>query len=226
MNLSRRMFNGHLVKGALAFPVLRVAGVGAGALLMEGCDPVQELLNFAPIAEDAINSIQTLLTANGFVFSAPILLALAVAKAALVDLKGAAVEYLAVTPPPQGALQKVEAAVKAVVDNFGDFLSSLGLPGGNLLSTIAGIIQFVLSTIAGFMTKEPQLAQVAKARLTAVYSRSANGSTTVLPIVPHKRSHASFKSGYNEILESGAKAGLNCPATVYMHISIAEHLHL
>ena len=127
-------------------------------------------------------------------------------EAGFTALTAAVKEYQSVTPPPAGALAKIEAAFKSVTDNFSTFLASLNVSGG-LLSIIAGIAQIIFSTIAAFVNQLP----VPAGRSMTVSASYRVASTTVI-VIPKHRSVGQFKHDVNAVL-SGAPAGVTVPAS-------------
>ena len=213
MNPTRRQFVGHLAKGAAVIAVIGSAGA------LTSCNVVDDIANWIPIGVAALNSALTILSANGILLPPGVQLIVNATQAALNALSAAAKEYLAITPPPVGALAVLQAALKAVVDNFSTFLQGLvGITNSGLFNAIAAIVQLILSTIAGFMNQLPTSAGT-KGVLMAASLKAGNVS---VPIIPKARSRRAFKKEFNAQLAAGS--GFTCPATAYFKLSFFDHL--
>jgi hypothetical protein len=201
MQLTRREFHGHLAKGAA---VVALAGT---TLELEGCNVFTEIEAWIPLGIDAVNGILSVLAANGVLLPPQVTAIVNLIMAGLTALKGAIAEYEATTPPPQGALQKIETIFQDIVDNFSSFLAALGLPGGSLFIMIAALVQAILETIAGFVNKLPTG--------TATVAASLRVGSRTVPVLPKFRSQRQFKRHWNSLCTAGAGLGVKCPAQVY-----------
>lgn len=198
MRLSRR----HLIKTSIL-----VVAFGS-TLFQTGCSLWQNILSFVPVGEAALNSILALLAANGVAVAPALQAIVQLIETAFNDLVAAVKEYESTTPPPAGALAKIQAAFKAITDNFSNFLQQLGVSGG-LLAVIAGIAQIIFSTIAGFVNQLPTTAQISQRSTVRVASKD-------FPVVAKKRSASQFKHDVNSVLDAGKATGLNVPPTAYL----------
>ena len=213
--MNRREFNGHLSRAGL------VVAIGGATFALEGCNVIQDIINWEPVAEDSFNAILNILSVNG-ISLAPVQVAIAAVDAALVALKAAAQEYQSTSPTPVGALAKLQAALKAVVDNIGTFLQALNIGNVPLLNIIAGLAQIIFSTIAAFQNQLPTAIGLAKTTLVGATIRVAQ---TVVPVVPKTRTKRAFKKDWNGTLDSGKNAlGIMVPETAYLKLSLFERL--
>jgi hypothetical protein len=192
MQITRRQFHGHLVRGGLA---LAVAGT---SLSLEGC-PISisgvltAIENWVPIGLDAIDTILTLLGPIGTPYLAIIALVKAGFAQLVLDIKA----YQAITPPPVGALAKIEATLNVIVTNFQSFLSSINVPDSALLTTILGFAEVILSTIAGFV----QQIGATSAKLSVTVARQITISGHPVTVTPNTTTltRGSFKKAWNHV---------------------------
>jgi hypothetical protein len=202
--MNRRYF---LQRAPLTAIGLRIA-LGAGtigiALTQEGCNLFDDILNFVPVGEAAVNSVLSILSANGVVLPMGLQEIIKLVEAGFTALTAAVKEYQSTTPPPVGALAKIQAAFKDVVDNFSTFLASLNVSGG-LLSIVAGIAQIIFSTIAAFVNRLP-----APVGRTMTVSASYRVASATVIIIPKHRSVGQFKHDVDAVL-AGAPAGVVVP---------------
>lgn len=216
MNLSRREFGKKIAFTALGARIAMLTAVG-GSVELAGCNVIDDIENWVPVGEAAVNSILALLGANGIAITPAITLAESVINAALVALKDAVIEYEATTPPPVGTLQKIEAAAQAVVDNFGTFFTALGLPQvSSIANLILSLVKVVVSTVMGFIN------DLTGKTKTVTASVSLKAAGQVVSVTPKKRTKRAFKHDWNDTLKV-AGSGVVCPASVYMKVSFFEH---
>jgi len=200
--MNRRIFT------KLASKTLLLMLTMGNALFLAGCSVWSDILNWIPVGEAALNSILALLSANGVAIAPALQAIVTLIETAFNDLTAAVKEYQSTTPPPAGALAKVQAAFKAITDQFSNFLSQLGVSGG-LLSVIAGIAQIVFSTIAGFVNQLPTTVALSQRSTVAVGSKS-------FPVVAKKRNVSQFKHDVNVVIDAGKAIGVNCPPNAYL----------
>lgn len=213
MKLTRREFG----KNLSAF-WLFLAAAGS-AVWTAGCNLFNDILNWVPVGEAAMNSIISVLTANGIAITPALQAIIGLIEAGFNALSAAVREYQSTTPPPAGALAKIETAFKDIVDNFTGFLKSLSI-SGPLVAVVVGLAQVVLSTIAAFTNKLPA---ASRARLSvAASSVTVGGSTAV--VMPKERSRRAFKKDWNSSLDDGKKLGVAVPPQAYMYVGFFEHL--
>ncbi len=210
MTLSRREFGKAVGVGSL---VLTTAG---SSLFLGGCNFAQDIVNFEPTAANALTSIENILGANGIIFSPVVQEAFTAAQAALVAMKAAAEEYLAINPPPATTTAKLRAALQAVVDQVGAFLKALALPNGGILSLVLALAQLILSTIAGFMGNLPTSLQMKLAHV------ELNG--VPVTITPVKRTRRAFKKQWNSELDGAKKFGVGIPKKAYLPMNMFERM--
>jgi hypothetical protein len=215
--LTRRQFQAQVAKGVAGLWVVRVARTGAaitGVIFQAACGFVSDLENWIPVAIASMNSIKLILSTNGFPLSANLTAIFNDIIASLNAVKAAAVEYSSITPPPVGALQKLQDAIKAVTDQLGTFLQQLNLPGGNIVTLIVGLAQIIISTIMAFANKLPPAPAGAKVfRLSDSY----RVSSVQFSVSPHERSRRQFRGDWNTQLDASKRVGLYVPGKAYLH---------
>jgi len=210
--MNRRQFAGRLFA---FFALLSTLG---SALVMSGCNLFTDIMNWIPVGEAALNSILSVLTGNGVVISPAIQSIVALIEAAFAALTAAIKEYQSTTPPPVGALAKIETAFADLANNFTTFLSSLNVSGG-LLGIITGLAQVVFSTIAAFVNQLPASASLK--RTTARISTVKVGPN-VITVTPKMRTRRAFKKDWNATLKTAPSVGVICPASAYLPVSFFE----
>lgn len=209
MTITRREFAKYSGVGALT---LATAG---SSLFLSSCNLEQDILNWIPTGEAALNSILTVLSANGILIPPGTTTIVNLIEVGFNDLVAAVKEYQSTTPPPVGALAKLKAAFQAVTDQFGNFVSSLSGTASKILAIVISIAQVVISTIGGFITQLPAAAS-ALARLNP-----GNASVIASPV---HRTRRSFKKAVNSTLDAGKAQGVIVPASAYLPVSLFEHL--
>jgi hypothetical protein len=184
-----------------------------------GCNVYDDLENWITVGIASLNSIVVILKANGITPASAIVNAIL---GALNATRNAIVEYKSTTPPPVGAVAKIETALKDVVDNFTAFLRSLSLGDVGLFSLISGLLQIIFSTIAGFQNKLPVLTLSPQNKLSTSMAIAAQVSG--VPVVAQHRTVRQFKKDWNTQLDNGPSHDVNVPRSAYHHISVWEHL--
>jgi hypothetical protein len=221
IQLDRRPF---IQRAALTVVGLRLAQGAAllGVAEMEaGCGSVfNDILNWIPVGEAAVNSILAVLAANGVILIPGLQVYVSLIEAGLTALTGAIKEYQSTVPAPVGALAKIETAFKDVVDNFKNFLASLNVSGG-LLAIIVGIAQVVLSTIAAFMNQLPAASSLKR---TVVLGHTFLVGSTTAVVIPKDRTRRAFKRDFNSVLDGGPSAGVVIPPSARLKLSFWEKL--
>jgi hypothetical protein len=214
--MNRREFGGHLVKGAAVVGVITMTG--APALFISGCNIFTDIKNWVPVGKATVDSIISVLSANGVALPAPALAVVTLIEAGFTDLAGAITEYQSTTPAPVGTLAKIETAFKDIVDNFGAFVKSLGVSGG-LEAIVVGLAGVVFSTVAAFLNGLPATSALKR---TLVIGSTVPG--TNVAIVPKLRTRRGFKRDFNAVLHTGPKIGVTIPANAELKLSLGEHL--
>ena len=213
MQINRREFGGHLVKGAT------IVTLAATTIELSGCNVFTDIENWVPVGEAALNSIVAELAANNIPLSAT-------AQAVVKDIEtgfGAIIaaiqEYQATNPPPVGALAKVQTALKDVVDQLTAFLADLALPGGNIVTLISGLASIIFSTIAAFLNKLP--ASTAVTAIGPIHSYRLSGLT--YSVTAKYRTRRGFKKDWNSQLNSAKAEGVVVTQAAYMKLTLLEH---
>jgi|SRR5271170_1781049 len=202
------------------FTLFYAATFSGIALTGTGCNLWTDIKNWIPVGEAAVNSILSVLTANGVIIAAPIQAIVSLIEAGFSALSSAIQEYQSTTPPPVGALAKIETAFGDIVNNFSTFVKSLGVSGG-LLGIIVGLAQIVFSTIAAFMNMLPAASSLKR---TVTLSNTLQIGGTTVAVNPKMRTRRAFKKDYNAVLASAPKVGVTCPPSAYLPVSFWEHL--
>lgn len=215
MNQSRREFTGHLVKGAVVVSV-----VSAEGFMLSGCNVFTDVLNWVPTGEAALNSILSILGANGIIIVPGLQTIVGLIEAGFTALTAAIKEYKSTTPPPVGALQKIETGFKDIVDNFKTFLQSLSV-SSPLLSIIVGIAQIIFSTIAAFMNRLPAASSLKR---TVVLGSTLQVGGTTVAFTPKDRSVRRFKKDVNSFLDDQRHSTVTIPKNAYLPLSLWEKL--
>jgi len=221
--IDRRQFLEVSGKGTLGTAIL--TATAGGSVMLSGCNVFSDILNWVPVGEAAVNSILAVLTANGVVIAPDAQIIVGLIMAGFTALTAAIKEYQSTTPPPVGALAKIQAAFKAITDNFQTFLASLNVSGG-VLGIISGLAQVVFSTIVAFMNQLP--ASSAALRTATVSSSFTIGSPIFrnvnrVVILPKLRTRRVFKKDWNAVLATAPQVGVICPANAYLPLTFWEH---
>lgn len=189
-NQGRRRF---LVVVGAGSGYLLMAGSGILSLLLGGCSVITDIENWVPIALTSLSSIQALLG----VLATPLIVAIFTQiKAALSDLLAAAQEYDKAPDASKGtALGKMQTALTAITDNFQNMLAQL--PGvGAIISLVIGLVQIILTTIAGFVTKLPAAPAGAVNPTMRASIKAHNQTVTIPPIYRNKKK---FRGDWNSM---------------------------
>jgi len=192
-------------------------GVGAAALFgpameISGCGNVyQDILNWVPVGESAVNSILSVLSSNGVAIAAPVQAIVDIVMTGFTDLTQAIKDYQSITPPPAGAVAKIQAAFNAIVSNFGNFLQQISVPGG-IVSIVVGLANVIFSTIQAFVNEVPAVAT--PTLRAAVAKFTVAGATHV--VAAKKRSNRAFRRDFDSVLDAGVKFGAVVPKSAYL----------
>jgi hypothetical protein len=209
MNIERRTFLQQAPLAAIWTRIAWALGSIGIALLSVGCGVFNAILAWVPVGEAAVNSILSILTANGIVIIPGLQVYVSLIEAGFAALTGAIKEYQSTTPPPVGALAKIETAFKDVTDNFKTFLASLNVSGG-LLSIIVGIAQVIFSTIAAFLNQLPPA--VKGQRRTIVGGDTIRVSNQSFIVIPKNRNNTQFRHDVDAVLATAGQ-GVVIPAS-------------
>jgi hypothetical protein len=213
IQLSRRQFGRHAILTAIGLRIATLSGISA-FLVSCGGNVFSNILSWIPIGEAALNSILAVLSANGIILIPGVQVYVSLIEAGLAALTGAVKEYQATTPPPIGALAKIETAFRDVTDNFKNFLASLNVSGG-LVAIIVGLAQVVLSTIAAFMNQLPATSTM---RRTVVIGHTFMVGSVTGTVIPKERTTRTFKKDWNTKLDEGPAGGVVIPRSAYLHV--------
>lgn len=183
---TRRQFGKTVAVGTL--------GVGIGITTMGvSCDTVfQDIENYVPIGLAAFQEVISLINPTEAALLAPII---QIVKAGFADLESDITQYInAPATSKSTLLGKIETAVSIVIGNLNQFWSDLKLPDGNLATTIIGVLQVVISTLAAFL---PLIGIPALAKSTAP------NAIPVLPRTKKQLQKAQVKADINAAFSHG-----------------------
>jgi hypothetical protein len=211
MQLTRREFAKKVTFTAVGARLAMLIATGS-TIELAGCNIIDDIENWVPVGEAAVNSILAILTANGVPIAAGISAVVNVIETAFNDLIAAAKEYQSTTPPPVGTLAKIETIMQDISDQFSSFVSQLSGIAGTILTVVVALVKVVISTIGGFVSQLPTSAR-ALAKLNSHQAVSAS---------PVHRTRRAFKKDWNATLESGKTQGVACPASAYLPVSFWE----
>jgi hypothetical protein len=183
---------------------------GTLSVLTTGCSAITDIIHWIPVALVALNSIQNLL---GPILSPVINSTLTPIKTAFSDLLAAAQAYNSDTNPADKAtnLAKIQTFLNNITTSFQNLITSI--PGGAIASLVLGLVQIILSTIAGFVNELPTTPAPA---VTMSRMLSINGQS--IPIIAVKNpTNRGFKKSWNAAVESGGHPEMK------MSLSFGEH---
>lgn len=156
---------------------------------MTGCNVFDDIENWIPVGEAAFEGIITLLKGAGLVD--PIITGLVgTILTSFNDLLAAVKAYEAINPPPVGALAKIQAIFSLIISNFENLLGQIS--SNPIVSTVIGLAQIILSTIAGFVNKLP-------ANSSVTLSNTFKVSNQTVSYIPQYRTIGAFKKAYNKV---------------------------
>lgn len=210
--MNRRSFIGRVVTAIVGFAAL------GGAVLGTGCNWEADLENWIPVGLQALASILSLLSGAGIVLGSSAAQTVSVIQQGLGDLKLAVVQYASTTPPPAGALQRIDALFSDIVSNIGNVLSQLPAQPARVVTLVTGLFELVLSTVQGFMTQVP-MAPTAMPKTAASLKRALviNGKPAVIgPAKNLSRRH--FIHQFNTLAEAGGEPQAKLPESLLQHV--------
>ena len=174
--------------------------VASASSLLIGCSfssVFSAIQSWIPIGLNAFNSVLLILEGAGLinpVEGSAIAAFIAVIKAGFAQLSADVEAYQAITPPPAGALAKIEAVMGVIVSNFQAFLTSIKVSDSTIINLVVGLVQIILSTIAGFQAALPS---AASGKVSAMAPVQFGG--TVIAVVPKRRSRKQFAKDFNAV---------------------------
>jgi hypothetical protein len=198
MVVTRREFNKYAGKGILL-------GAVTVSLAMEGCSVAQDILDWEPFALLAFNNLVTMLETFGVLTADPALvLIVGAVRIGLNDLYQDAKLYLAIKPPPQGALQEIQAVLTLVAGNIKALFATIHTAFGSIVDLIIGLVQLILGAISGFLNRiGSKIGSVAGAKgITLADSFKFTASGQTVSYLPLDISLGQFRSRWNKICAS------------------------
>jgi hypothetical protein len=215
---TRRQFTGHLTAGVLALSMFSAVELGA----CSASSVFNDIKNWEPVAKAAVQSVVTILGANGFPVSQAASAVIALIEGGLDQVLADVNLYTSINPPPVGALAKIEAALGIVASNYQQFLQTIQVSNSPLLSTVIALAQVALSTIVAFEQQLPPNPTPAPASAARITSYTVAGQT--VGISPKMRTRRAFKKDHNHVLDAAKKSGLAVPDSAYLKLTLLEHL--
>ena len=210
MNLERRKFNGHLVKGALALSMV------PPAFLLSGCaqqSTIQEVLKLLPTISGIITTVGTVISAVDPALVLPITAALAVIGSSFMIVQNILTMYESnLSGAPAGAIGTLDAAIAAIQTQISQIEAEF--PNLSLLvkaGISVGLTAF--QTILGFIASllpAPAAAQLFPKAYARLAAKGIVFGTTVN--VPSRRT---FAINYNAQMDAAGWKG-------YKH----NHIHV
>jgi hypothetical protein len=206
MEMTRRMFTKQTGAGIL------VLAAGGAAIALEGCsvsNVFTDVVNWEPVGKAAVQGIITLLQGAGLV-SPGIGLLIPVILAGFDELLVDVKTYQALNPPPAGALAKIVVVFNLIVSNFQDMLAQLNVTANPIITTVVGLAQIIIGTIAGFIGKLPTAAG-------KVLGNTFKVGGQMIAYVPQARTRRAFKKDFNRVAVAGGHP------EIQLHVTFFEH---
>lgn len=206
MNMDRRSFVGRTILSLVALNL---------PLCVTGCNVFTDILNWVPIGINAISGVLSLLGGAGIVLGPGVVALLGLIQAGLTDLRLAIVEYQSTTPPPAGALAKIDTFLGDLVNNLGNVLTQLPVGPASIIGLAAGLLELVLGMIQGFISKVP-MASFPKT-VAALKRPLVNGAVPIVIPVRMNLSRRKFIHDYNLMAEAGGHPQVKLPESFWQH---------
>jgi hypothetical protein len=180
MVITRRNFGKLVGAGALGGTLgMTTMGLSCGSVFTD-------IENYVPIGLAAFQEIISLVAPAEAAVLAPII---AIVKATFADLTSIITQYQNAPAADKATwLGKVKTAVNAVIAELQQFWNDANLPDGGLASTISGVLQIILSTLAAFLPA-----------IGGAVAVSAKKLGKTLPVVAKKRSTKQLKLDINAV---------------------------
>jgi hypothetical protein len=186
MQINRREFTGHLVKGAA------VVAIGSEGFLLTGCAgfTVQSVLDWVKIASGSIGGVINLLIGAGILACATCSVLANVALAAITAVGTAVQNYLNAPAADKATLKgKIITALHAAFAAAASSFQSVQVIPGNILTLVTGLAGLVIDAIAGFITA-----------LGGTALKSFSLAANSIPVTPHIYAKASdFRDDCNKL---------------------------
>lgn len=187
--LSRRAFARLGTKAAMASLVF-------SSFFLAGCSVFDEILRYVGVGLQAFQGVIDLLAGVGALplgTGTLIDTAVALVKAGFADLQTAVKNYETAPDASKATLLgKVSTVISVLAGSITSFWNDVKIPDPKIASTAQGLLEIVLSTLAGFQTQLPLPAATgAQARTYMLAGR---------PIKAVRRTAKQFKTDYNAVL--------------------------
>jgi hypothetical protein len=177
--ITRRNFIKVSSGGALALGTMATTGFSCSSVFTD-------ISTYVPIGLQAFEEILALISPAEATLLTPIITEV---KAGFADLAAAVSAYNNAPAANKATLEgKIATAINAVIGELQQFWNDTNLPDGSLASTIAGVLQIVLSTLAAFLPLVGGALAMGRKQLARA-----------LPITPQKRTQKQFKSDVNAV---------------------------
>lgn len=192
--MNRRSFAQKLGSGMLALGAL------TQLTFLTACSVFDNILKYVAVGLQSFQAVVDLLAGAGVIvpgLGTVIDAAIALVKAGLADLQVVVTAYEN-APADQKAtlLQKVSLALAIAEANIQQFWSELKIPDAKLSSLVKGLLEIILSTLAGFGTQLPPPP-------TSAVLDKMKSVPRGLTVTPIKRSASQFKKDFNGVLSAG-----------------------
>ena len=162
-----------------------------------------DIENYVPIGIAAFQEVLSLIDPTEAALLAPIIQTV---KAAFADLDAIVQQYESAPAASKATLLgKISTAISAVMSELQQFWNDANLPDGGLASTIEGVLQIVLSTLAAFLPLLGVAVPVSGAFGAEPYGHKKLART--IPFTAAKRSQKQFKSDVNAVFTKYGYAG-------------------
>jgi putative Mn2+ efflux pump MntP len=201
-----------------------LAGTVAASLPLNGCNWVQFLIDYIPVINGGISTIESFF---GAALPLGITAILDGIKAALADIGTAATDYEAAPPASKATfLQKIEVFLQGIVSGFQAVLDNFGA-SSPVPAIVLGVINLVISTlgwlVGKFASKAPSYAirysngqpvlvtLIAPVRLTYRANTTSNSQNQSMVIAPVERKPEQFKSAINSLMAANGRPDIQLP---------------
>jgi hypothetical protein len=172
---------------------------GSGSLLLSGCNVIASIKAYIPVGIAAFSGVVSLLSGLGIIppgTGTVIALLVGLVKSGFADLMAAIDQYNAAPAADKATLlAKVSLILSDVSRNIGKFFSDLTINDTTVLTLVTGLVQLILSTLAGFA------AQLPPAPTPVALTAKVSGHP--ITITPKILSRSAFVKQFNQIVTAG-----------------------
>jgi hypothetical protein len=201
--------------------VLFTISISLSSMAVSCGNVISDILNWTPVGLAAFNQIVTLLESEGVINvlgGGAVISLIAIIQKAFNDLKAAVLAYQAITPPPVGALAKIDAALGLIIADLQTFMGDLNIPDPSLVTVVVGMASIIMSTIAGFVLQLPASTQAQLPTIKDRLARNTKVGNTLVSYVPLKRSNRYFIKEWNTLCSDGGHKEAQLPLSLFQHL--------